>query len=103
MCIQSAKWNWYSARTAGMECPSGNASRRINMPTSRSFRALNVLFGALLVLGALGLLVARPTVRAAGPAIQVWLTTPDGVNHLTRQPGRVKSADSGPLSGATTL
>ncbi|HET8840221.1 MAG TPA: glycoside hydrolase family 30 beta sandwich domain-containing protein, partial [Ktedonobacteraceae bacterium] len=46
---------------------------------------LRLLLCLLLAAGFVGLLAFRPSVRAAAPAVQVWLTTPDGVNHLTRQ------------------
>lgn len=48
-------------------------------------RLFRVLVCLLVAAGAIWLVTFRPAAYATGPAVLVWLTTPDGVNHLTRQ------------------
>src|SRR5581483_8888557 len=61
-------------------------SRRISMRTpSRTKPVLLLVFCALLITTSTMFFFSHPTTRAAGTGVQVWLTTTDGVNHLTPQ------------------
>jgi len=62
-------------------------------------RVLRLLLCVLVATSVIGLLSIHLTVRAAGPTVQVWLTTTDGVNHLTRQ----NDIQFGSSSGSTTI
>lgn len=46
---------------------------------------LRLLACLFIIMGLVGIVSIRLTARAAAPPVQVWLTTSDGVNHLTRQ------------------
>ncbi len=46
---------------------------------------LRLLACLIIIVGLVSLLSVHLTVHAATPAVQVWLTTSDGINHLTRQ------------------
>jgi glucosylceramidase len=47
--------------------------------------ALRLLLCVLITTSIVGILSIRSAVHAATPPVQVWLTTSDGINHLTRQ------------------
>jgi glucosylceramidase len=47
--------------------------------------ALRLLLCVLVTTSIVGMLSIRSAVHAATPPVQVWLTTSDGINHLTRQ------------------
>ena len=46
---------------------------------------LRLLLCVLVITSIVGMIFIRSSVHAATPPVQVWLTTSDGVNHLTRQ------------------
>jgi len=52
---------------------------------SRTKPVLLLVFCALLITTSTMFFFSHPTTRAAGTGVQVWLTTTDGVNHLTPQ------------------
>src|SRR5579884_767311 len=61
-------------------------SRRISMRTPpRTKPLLRLFFCALFIATATTCFFPQLTTRAAGTGVQVWLTTTDGVNHLTPQ------------------
>jgi glucosylceramidase len=65
------------------------------MPMSfHSLRTLKILLCCMLIATAGGLLTWSHDARAAGATVQVWLTTSDGVNHLTPQSNLQFNADT---------
>ena len=65
-------------------------------------RIVRLLACLLVAVSLVGLLTLRPAAHAAAPAVQVWLTTTDGANHLTRQTDLQLNSGSG-ASPAITI
>lgn len=65
-------------------------------PSARLHFALRVLLGIGIIIGVLltVVFVSRSLSRAGGTTVNVWLTTSDGSNQLTAQPGLTFTSDS---------